>query len=1058
PPAITAAAFPRQFAAVRLLRQMASFVPTLKPLATTDLAWLLANAPALGWMQIDRLPMQPGGAAMSYASWSALQDALELFVRYRAVVDPASGTGGKLSLEDVFALVLTPGKTISDLAPLVAVVTGWSPTVLADLHARFGFSTVNLDDYRDPATWARVERAVVLLRILGLSVADAATLIADPLGAASTQLMRRALKARYAEADWLGVLKQIYDPLRQQKRNALVAYILANNSDLSSSDDLFDYYLVDVEMCSCQPTSRIVSAHGSLQLFAQRCLLGIEPTAVADVNEDSGWKQWSWMEAYRLWQANRQVFLYPENWIQPQLRDDRSEPYRDLEDALQQSPLDDDSIITATNAYLEALDQVSFIEVVSTYYQQSTYTLHIFARTKGGDPPIYFHRRLVQEKTWTPWERIDLDIKGDHLISFIRDGRLCLAWPIFTATPNQSPIATVPSSNEGTQVTTQTDQQWQIQIAMSELSNGKWTPSTTSQDAVYWPPRSSTAPLLGKEKFRFIALDLRAAGFMITCTIDVRERSDWIGGFTLNGCKGFPGAFQVEERYDTPGIMLQFLPLFLDAQVWDERFAEEGNPNQLTILTFIVRAWRQILAATPDRYRVTWAQQLGLIDYVLWLLQLVTGARANHFATAEATSNNWWAIPLGTFMPYFYEDGNHQYVAIPGFYSPPTEDGPSARVRRTLSDVVALLQLVILLFKQFLAILKQNPNDLQGAWQKFWADPSVRKEWEKLLVDARSFAGLRYGIEFDNHYHPLVCSLRKTLYASGIDALLARDSQLQTTDFDFVAHYKPNSVLAPAPYPTESIEFGEDGQYPVPAYASYNWELFFHMPFEVASRLSADQQYERAMDWYHYIFNPMDASGGFAPQKYWRTKPFFERASAEYAAERIDSIMNGLDTATGGVLDSLKTAVEQWRDNPYQPFVVARARTVAFQQTILMHYLDNLIAWGDSLFSQNTMESVNQATQLYILADKLLGPRPRVVPPLVVPPTETYNQLKKKSIDVFGNAMLELEDLIPDLSLLPHGGAELPPPPLTLSSLYLCIPPNPKLAQYWDTVADRLFK
>ncbi len=92
-----------------------------------------------------------------------------------------------------------------------------------------------------------------------------------------------------------------------------------------------------------------------------------------------------------------------------------------------------------------------------------------------------------------------------------------------------------------------------------------------------------------------------------------------------------------------------------------------------------------------------------------------------------------------------------------------------------------------------------------------------------------------------------------------------------------------------------------------------------------------------------------------------------------------------------------------------------------------------------------------------MLADKLLGPKPRIVPPVVTPPPETYTQLDGK-IDLFGNELLDLENLIPDLSLLPQGGNELPPPPLTLSSLYFCIPPNPNLAQYWDTVADRLFK
>ena len=103
------------------------------------------------------------------------------------------------------------------------------------------------------------------------------------------------------------------------------------------------------------------------------------------------------------------------------------------------------------------------------------------------------------------------------------------------------------------------------------------------------------------------------------------------------------------------------------------------------------------------------------------------------------------------------------------------------------------------------------------------------------------------------------------------------------------------------------------------------------------------------------------------------------------------------------------------------------------------------------------MESIVQATQMYILADKLLGPKPRIIPPVVKPPYETYDQIEAR-LDAFGNALIDLENILPDLSVLPEGGAELPPAPITLSTLYFCIPPNDKMQEYWDRVADRLFK
>src|SRR6267154_2783727 len=46
-----------------------------------------------------------------------------------------------------------------------------------------------------------------------------------------------------------------------------------------------------------------------------------------------------------------------------------------------------------------------------------------------------------------------------------------------------------------------------------------------------------------------------------------------------------------------------------------------------------------------------------------------------------------------------------------------------------------------------------------------------------------------------------------------------------------------------------------------------------------------------------------------------------------------------------------------------------------------MKYIDNLLDWGDSLFSQFTMESVNEATMLYVMAADILGPRPTELGP-----------------------------------------------------------------------------
>jgi len=45
---------------------------------------------------------------------------------------------------------------------------------------------------------------------------------------------------------------------------------------------------------------------------------------------------WERMRSYRLWKANRDVFLYPENlypenYVEPELRDDKTAVFEDLE-------------------------------------------------------------------------------------------------------------------------------------------------------------------------------------------------------------------------------------------------------------------------------------------------------------------------------------------------------------------------------------------------------------------------------------------------------------------------------------------------------------------------------------------------------------------------------------------------------------------------------------------------------------------------------------------------------------------------------------------------------
>ena len=139
---------------------------------------------------------------------------------------------------------------------------------------------------------------------------------------------------------------------------------------------------------------------------------------------------------------------------------------------------------------------------------------------------------------------------------------------------------------------------------------------------------------------------------------------------------------------------------------------------------------------------------------------------------------------------------------------------------------------------------------------------------------------------------------------------------------------------------------------------------------------------------------------------------------------------------------------------------IARGRALAYQLNVLMKYLDNLLAWGDFLFRQDTIESMNEATQVYVLAANLLGPKPQPVPPRGEPRRMSYAQLKAAGIDAFGNALVEMENAFPFDNLgTPSSGDAGSSAAFGIGrTLYFCIPPNDMLLSYWDQVADRLFK
>ncbi|NTX25629.1 hypothetical protein HT746_00420 [Burkholderia pyrrocinia] len=129
----------------------------------------------------------------------------------------------------------------------------------------------------------------------------------------------------------------------------------------------------------------------------------------------------------------------------------------------------------------------------------------------------------------------------------------------------------------------------------------------------------------------------------------------------------------------------------------------------------------------------------------------------------------------------------------------------------------------------------------------------------------------------------------------------------------------------------------------------YYWEVFFHLPFLVASRFASEQQFDQAQKWLHYIFDPAMSNKSNAPA-YWNVRPLVEPVSQ----------------------------VSHMLADPLDPDTQAYAHPEVYQKAVFIAYVSNLVAQGDQWYRQLTRDGLTQARVFYNLAAELLGPRPDV--------------------------------------------------------------------------------
>lgn len=252
------------------------------------------------------------------------------------------------------------------------------------------------------------------------------------LGAAA-DLAESLLKAQTGTAEWPAMEKSLRDPHHAALRDALVAH-LVHELALHDADDLFELLLNDVQMGEEATTSPIVEAINSAQLYYHRARMNLEEVPELLSQRLDRW--WGWMKNYRVWEANRRVFLYPENYIRPELRTLKSPAFEELEQNLLQDEITESSVAAAYTKYLESFGQVSRLRIAGGYVFRDeagdSYVLAFgFERT---EPLTYYFRRgrlpdqPEEPIAWQPWRKIEISINAEKVQPVFAFNRVFLFW------------------------------------------------------------------------------------------------------------------------------------------------------------------------------------------------------------------------------------------------------------------------------------------------------------------------------------------------------------------------------------------------------------------------------------------------------------------------------------------------------------------------------------------------------------------------------------------------------------------------------------------------------
>ncbi|MCP4983896.1 MAG: hypothetical protein GY935_25755 [Gammaproteobacteria bacterium] len=822
------------------------------------------------------------------------------------------------------------------------------------------------------ATFTRVAGMVALAKMLNV---DGLSLVklrkTDNKGIEEARdVVFAAVQAKYVDDDARREtrLSELAEHTNMRRRDALAAFIIGHHPDFGFKDhsDLYRFFLLDTEMSGCFLTSRVICAISSLQTYINRCLLNLEPPV------SPSWipsEEWEWRRNYRVWEANRKVFLYPENWIDPALRNDKSHLFEALEKELLQQKITDESAENAYKRYVAGFTELAGLRYAGAFtraplpnqfivpeapgenkllmammpmpesvmnmeemeafsgnlavsgYSQSAgvvdYTYYLFARTSA-DPYQFFYRTYLPRRgVWGNWIRMDLPIEADSISVAMHRGRLHVFW-------NDVKYKEINKISEGG--ASSNEVRFEITTKYASLDeNGEWT-----------PVQKMSLGTLSKFRYEIFA-DVMGVGFPKNEGAQDRIKEEVYAEFIR---KMFSKPYATITSDSTRPVSLSY--------IWSpqQRIIVQYKTGDIKVTkgSMTVTSSGAVFSVTNNQFYKTPSTLLSLSIRFSALSQYTGKGTLTIFDASNCVLKykKWtWKIPIEQVTSWIVNDSVYTTeTGVSLSRNKILDFSPTAIDERRPDGSYLSINI---------STRKHLKKEQALGGSAFYVEnnrPTFTKSrrivGQTVTGDATLTLPHPYLPGADKHVTlntVLTAELGEILFDRGLETFLSLSTQ-QMIDPDH-----------------DGLDLDFDGPY-----GQYYWEMFLHIPFLIARHFNANQKFKEAKWWYERIFNPtMVKSPTDTPPSdhVWQFREFRNQD-----VDRLKDILTD------------EAAIAAYHSDPFNPHAIAKLRHSAYQKAVVIGYVDNLIDWADDLFARDTRESVTEATGLYMFARDILGDRP----------------------------------------------------------------------------------